>query len=112
MHYFRLATPVRIFSKTKYESYKNIRINQDRELVMRLAPLYQQDRARAIQEGEQKVILRLLNRRFGEIDLSLIEQVKGLSTEQLEALAEQLLDFSEVADLATWLQQQQETQNL
>jgi hypothetical protein len=78
---------------------------------MRLAPLYQQDRARAIQEGEQKVILRQLNRRFGEIDLSLIEQIKGLSTEQLEALAEQLLDFSEVADLATWLKQQAENQN-
>ncbi|WP_427156809.1 DUF4351 domain-containing protein [Aliinostoc sp. HNIBRCY26] len=103
-----------------YSLQQNLRINQnieidDRELVMRLAPLYQEDRARALQEGEQKgeqkVILRLLNRRFGDIDLSLIEQIKGLSTEKLEALAEQLLDFNEVTDLATWLQQQQESQN-
>jgi len=94
-----------------YSLQQNLRINQnieidDRELVMRLAPLYQEDRARAIQEGEQKVILRLLNRRFGEIDLSLTEQIKGLSTEKLEALAEQLLYFNEVADLAAWLKQQ------
>jgi hypothetical protein len=99
-----------------YSLQQNLRINQniekeDRELVMRLAPLYQEDRARAVQEGEQqgeqKVILRQLKRRFGEIDLSITEQIKGLSTEQLEALAEQLLDFTEVADLTTWLQQQE-----
>ena len=84
---------------------------------MRLAPLYQQDRERAIQEGlqlgeergeqrEQKFILRLINRRLGEISSSLVEQIKGLSIEQLESLGEALLDFSEVDDLTTWLQQQ------
>jgi hypothetical protein len=82
----------------------------DRELVMRLAPLYQQDREQAIQEGnkqgEQRLIIRQLNRRYGEIDSSLVEQVRGLSIEQLEALGEALLDFSEISDLEAWLDTQ------
>ena len=78
----------------------------DRELIMRLEPLYQRDREQAVQSGEQRLVLRLLNRRLGEIDASLIERVKGLSIEQLENLGEALLDFSSVADLETWLNQQ------
>jgi predicted transposase YdaD len=82
---------------------------------MRLEPLYQRHREQAKQEGwlegwhegrqqgEQDLILRLINRRIGEIDASLIERIKGLSIEQLESLGEALLDFSNVADLETWL---------
>ncbi|WP_448265365.1 DUF4351 domain-containing protein [Nostoc sp. DSM 114167] len=77
---------------------------------MRLEPLYQRDREQAKkegrQEGKQDLILRVLNRCLGEIDASLIGQIKGLSIEQLENLGEALLDFSSVADLETWLNQQ------
>ncbi len=98
-----------------YNLRQNLRVNQnleedDRELIMRLQPLYQQDREQAKQEGreegEQRLILRQLNRSFGEIDATLIEQVKRLSIEQLEELGEALLDFSELADLEAWLNQQ------
>ncbi|MBD2456178.1 DUF4351 domain-containing protein [Nostoc sp. FACHB-87] len=111
-----------------YSLQQNLRINQnietdDRELVMRLAPLYQEDRERArqeglkqglqqgLQQGEQQLILRLLNRRLGEIDLSLIEQIQGLSIEQLESLGEALLDFATVADLEAWLSQHKDKTN-
>lgn len=94
-----------------YNLRQNLRINQnlesdDRELIMRLEPLYQQDRERAKQEGQQDLIIRLLNRRFGEIDAALIERIRELSIEQLEGLVEALLDFSVVADLEVWLNQQ------
>lgn len=94
-----------------YNLRENLRINQelesdDRELIMRLEPLYQRDREQAVQSGEQRLVLRLLNRRIGEIDASLIERVQGLSIEQLENLGEALLDFSSVADLSAWLNQQ------
>ncbi|MBW4510611.1 MAG: DUF4351 domain-containing protein [Scytonematopsis contorta HA4267-MV1] len=102
----------------------------DTELIMRLAPLFQQERERAKQEGilkgrqqerqeaqqreqflvirrEQLLIIRLLNRRLGEIDSSLIERVRGLSIEKLEDLGEALLDFSTLADLEAWLGQQE-----
>ncbi|MGF1939122.1 MAG: DUF4351 domain-containing protein [Nostoc sp. ChiQUE02] len=94
-----------------YNLRQNLRINQnleldDRELIMRLEPLYQQDREKAKQEGQQDLIIRQLNRRLGEIDASLIERVRGLSIEQLSTLGEALLDFSVVADLEAWLNQQ------
>ncbi|WP_017749201.1 DUF4351 domain-containing protein [Scytonema hofmannii] len=54
--------------------------------------------------GEQKVIIRQLNRRIGEIEAPFIEQIRKLPVEQLEELSEALLDFSTVADLEQWLQ--------
>ncbi len=98
-----------------YNLRENLRVNQeleadDRELIMRLEPLYQRDREQAVQEGnkqgEQRLVIRQLNRRIGEIDTSLIERIQSLSIEQLENLGEALLDFSSVADLETWLNQQ------
>lgn len=73
---------------------------------MRLQPLYQIDREQAVQKGEQRLVIRQLNRRIGEIDASLIERVRELPIEQLENLGEALLDFSTVADLEAWLNQQ------
>ncbi|MBW4643021.1 MAG: DUF4351 domain-containing protein [Goleter apudmare HA4340-LM2] len=58
------------------------------------------------EEGQQDLIIRQLNRRFGEIDSALVERIRELSIEQLEGLGEALLDFSVVADLETWLNEQ------
>ena len=55
------------------------------------------------QEGEAKVVLRLLNRRCGLLSKATTARIKALPLEQLEALAEALLDFSGPADLAAWL---------
>jgi predicted transposase/invertase (TIGR01784 family) len=57
-------------------------------------------------EGERTIVLRLLNRRVGNIPGALLSQVQKLSVEQLEALGDALLDFSSVADLEGWLQAQ------
>jgi hypothetical protein len=54
-------------------------------------------------EGEQKVIIRLLNQRVGEIKPPVIEQIRKLSVEQLEELTDVLLTFSTIADLEQWL---------
>ncbi|MFN6513452.1 MAG: DUF4351 domain-containing protein [Nostoc sp. CreGUA01] len=105
-HPFRKAT-----LELLYNLQQNLRVNQnleegDGELIMRLQPLYQQDREQAIQQGEQRLIIRQLNRRLGEIDSFNIERVQRLSIEQLEALGEALLDFSAISDLEAWLNQQ------
>ncbi|MCC5644020.1 Rpn family recombination-promoting nuclease/putative transposase [Nostoc sp. CHAB 5824] len=55
-------------------------------------------------EGERTIVLRLLNRRVGNIPDALLSQIQGLSVEQLEALGDALLDFSTLADLERWLQ--------
>ncbi|MEH2370191.1 Rpn family recombination-promoting nuclease/putative transposase [Nostoc sp.] len=57
-------------------------------------------------EGERTIVLRLLNRRVGNIPDALLSQIQGLSVEQLEALGDALLDFSTLADLEGWLQNQ------
>lgn len=58
-------------------------------------------------QGEERTIIRQLHRRFGEIHSSLIDRIRVLSIEKLDDLAEALLDFSEVSDLITWLDQQE-----
>ncbi|MBD1924952.1 DUF4351 domain-containing protein [Trichocoleus sp. FACHB-90] len=55
-------------------------------------------------EGELAVIMRLLNRRIGTVAPELQEQIRQLSLPQLEDLAEVLLDFSDAADLVSWLE--------
>ena len=53
--------------------------------------------------GEAKVTLRLLNRRCGPLSEATTAQIQALPLEQLEALAEALLDFTGPADLSAWL---------
>jgi predicted transposase YdaD len=59
------------------------------------------------QEGEAleaaKMTLRLLNRRCGPLSDATTAQIQALPVDQLEALADALLDFTGPADLAAWL---------
>jgi predicted transposase YdaD len=63
----------------------------------------QEGRQQGRQEGEATVTFRLLNRRCGPLSDATTARIKTLPLEQLEALAEALLDFSGPADLAAWL---------
>lgn len=56
-------------------------------------------------EARVTLITRQLTRQLGQIEPLLVEQIRGLSVEQLEALGEALLDFSEVDNLVAWLEQ-------
>jgi predicted transposase YdaD len=53
--------------------------------------------------GEAKVTLRLLARRCGTLSAATTARIQALPLEQLEALAEALLDFTGPADLDAWL---------
>ena len=78
----------------------------------------QEGEARGRQEGEAQgeargraaeaaaFTLRLLNRRCGPLTGATTTRIQALPLEQLEALAEALLDFSGPADLAAWLEEQ------
>ena len=59
------------------------------------------------QEGEAreaaKMTLRLLSRRCGPLSDSTTAQIQALPVDQLEALADALLDFTGPADLTAWL---------
>ena len=53
--------------------------------------------------GEANVTLRQLNRRCGPLSDATTARIQALPLQQLESLAEALLDFSGPADLAAWL---------
>ena len=55
------------------------------------------------QEGEAAVTLRLLTRRCGPLSEATTARIQSLPLEQLESLAEALLDFQGADDLAAWL---------
>ena len=63
----------------------------------------QEGEAKGRQEGEAAVTLRLLNRRCGPLSETTTAQIQALPLDQLEALADALLDFQGPADLAAWL---------
>ncbi|MFM7878614.1 MAG: Rpn family recombination-promoting nuclease/putative transposase [Microcystis panniformis] len=78
-----------------------------REEIMRESVIYQDIRESGKAQGRREeavsLILRLLNRRLGEISSTLGQQIRELSLEQLETLGEALLDFTSLTDLTTWL---------
>ncbi|WP_310421856.1 DUF4351 domain-containing protein [Chamaesiphon sp. VAR_48_metabat_135_sub] len=84
--------------------------SEEQELIMQLSPLYlaeiqaAEDRGRQIGERREEVlIIRLLNRRVGDISLQVQEQIKSLPLEKLDDLGEALLDFGGMDDLTNWL---------
>jgi predicted transposase YdaD len=80
---------------------------------MKESVIYQDVFQKGERTGEQKekepvrFCLRLLNQLFAEIDSEILERVKVLPVEQLENLGAALFNISEVADLLTWLNQQE-----
>lgn len=53
------------------------------------------------------LIERLLNRIIGDITENLMEIIKQLALDKLKNLGVELLDFTNVEDLETWLNQNQ-----
>jgi hypothetical protein len=54
-------------------------------------------------EGQSNTILRLLNRKLGNLPEEIATRIKSLEPEQLDTLTEDLLDFETFEDLNRWL---------
>ena len=63
----------------------------------------QQGVQQGLQQGQRSFLLRLLNRRVGELPEAVQTQIEGLAIEAIVQLGEDLLDFTELADLDRWL---------
>jgi len=78
-----------------------------KEEIMKESVVYQdilaEGEVKGIQKGEANLVLKLLNRRLGDIPLNLTEQIREMSIEQLENLGEALLDFQSLEALVDWL---------
>ncbi|MEA5497840.1 Rpn family recombination-promoting nuclease/putative transposase [Limnoraphis robusta] len=84
-----------------------------REDIMRESVIYQDILQQGVRqgvqqgrgEGEASLIIRLLTRRFGELSPEVIQRIRSLSLPQLDALGEELLDFTEIAEVVTFLEE-------
>jgi predicted transposase YdaD len=66
--------------------------------------LIREAKLEASTEELQKVLSRMLTRRFGELDNETKERVHSLLLENAEALTEAIFDFENVNDVAAWLE--------
>ncbi len=96
-HPFRQATLELLYTLRQNLAVQTISEPEDRELIMRLAPLYQQERELAKLEGklegQRQVVENLLRVRFGSVDAQLsaiIEAILALPPEEFTPLLVQL----------------------
>jgi predicted transposase YdaD len=83
---------------------------------MKLSPIYVEKLAereqigleKGLQQGLQQeanlLIIRQLNRKFGNLSPLLANRIASLPLKTLEDLGEALLDFNSVEDLINWLE--------
>ncbi len=60
-------------------------------------------RLEGLKEGEITLMMKLLTRRFGNLNQNLHNQIVNLSLNKLTDLGESLLDFQSINDLIQWL---------
>jgi predicted transposase YdaD len=91
-----------------YRRDKSMLSDPEQELIMEIETSWKRE---GRQEGRQEeivsVVCRQLHHRFGTVEPSVLERVRLLKYEQLEALSEALLDFATIADFYQWLEQQE-----
>jgi predicted transposase YdaD len=54
-------------------------------------------------DGEQILVLKQLTRKLGNINSEIRSRINSLTIDRLESLGEDLLDFTQMSDLLTWL---------
>ncbi|MDD1416779.1 DUF4351 domain-containing protein [Dolichospermum sp. ST_con] len=87
--------------------------------ILRESPWYQQILKEGLETGEKqglqqglqqeslKLVWKLIDRRFGSLSSDFSLKINQLSITQLEELATELLDLTEINQLENWLQQNQ-----
>ena len=99
----------------KFQTEIGTLIKEEKEEVMQIVTSWMEEGIekgiekgieRGIERGidrEKNLILRQINRKFGQIDLELATEIRSLNIEIIEALAEAIFDLDDVEDLQNWL---------
>lgn len=77
------------------------------DIELKQTQFYQDVFSEGLQEGEITIILKLLKRKFGPLNEKIRLAIQTLNDKQLEALSDNLLDFSSKNELDNWLKQNQ-----
>jgi len=101
-----VAAYVQLIAGLKYDRNKIRQIFQ--EEIMRDSVIYQEifqrGEDRGLQQGERAIILRQLSKKLGQLNPELTTKIERLSLEKLENLAEELLNFTSISELVSWLE--------
>jgi predicted transposase/invertase (TIGR01784 family) len=89
----------------KFSNLSRDEVNAMLGIELEQTRVYQEAQAEGEARGEARMIMRQLNRRLGAIPDRSSVQIQQLSVPQLEDLGEALLDFTSLADLEGWLNQ-------
>ena len=89
--------------KEKFQTELGTLIKEEKEEVMQIVTSWMEEGIERGIEREKNLILRLINRKFGQIDLKLATKIRNLNIEIIEALAEAIFDLDTVEDLQNWL---------
>jgi hypothetical protein len=82
---------------------RSSRTPEEQDLFMQLSPLYLEKIAAAEQHGRQETILLLISEKLGSLPPQLVDRVKSLNNQQLQALTASVLSLSSTTDLSNWL---------
>jgi hypothetical protein len=89
--------------KEKFQTEIGTLVTEEREEVMQIVTSWMEEGIERGIEREKNFILRLINRKFGQIDRELETEIMSLNIEILESLGEAIFDLDTVADLQQWL---------
>ncbi|BAZ08323.1 hypothetical protein NIES4071_01280 [Calothrix sp. NIES-4071] len=95
------AAYTQILAGLKFD--KNLIRNLLSEDIMKESVIYQDIFQKGKQEEVFELVSRLLDRKFGAIDSSILERLRVLTRERLEELIINSEDLSKISDLQAWL---------
>jgi predicted transposase/invertase (TIGR01784 family) len=97
-----LITTIMVY---KFENKSQREVEEMLGITLKETRVYREIKEEGRETEARSLILRQLNRRVGELPEDVRQQVEILSLEELENLGEALLDFSSMADLQAWLEE-------
>ena len=89
--------------KEKFQIEIGTLIKEEKEEVMQIVTSWMEEGIERGIEREKNLILRLINRKFGQIDRELETEIRSLNIEIIETLGEAIFDLDTVEDLQNWL---------
>ena len=87
----------------KFQTEIGTLIKEEKEEVMQIVTSWMEEGIERGIEREKNLILRLINRKFGQIDRELETEIRSLNIEIIETLGEAIFDLDTVEDLQNWL---------
>ncbi len=88
----------------RFEQLSRMEVESMLDIKLKETRVYREIKEEGREEEAVNLIVRQLNKRFGEVSNEIRSSILGLPLPVLEDLSEALLDFADFADLKSWLE--------